>query len=62
MVISSPHVPPLIYELERLIGQLPEPFLILGDFNAHNPMRGTDRLDSRGKVIERLLLSSSLCL
>lgn len=57
-----PQVPLHIHELEGLIDQLREPFLILGDFNAHNPMWGSDRLDSRGKIIKRLLLSSGLCL
>lgn len=57
-----PDVPIDFYDLQDLLNQLPKPFLILGDFNAHNPLWGSARLDNRGKVIERFLLSSSLCL
>lgn len=44
-----------LLELEHLADQLPEPFVILGDLNAHNPLWGSQRLDSRGSVIERFL-------
>ena len=57
-----PNAPLHIHDLEALVGQLPEPFLIMGDFNAHNPLWGSGRQDSRGKVVERFLLSSRLCL
>lgn len=49
-------------ELEHLIDQLPEPFLILGDFNAHNPLWGSHRRDTRGGVIERVLMSTGVCI
>lgn len=49
-------------ELEDLIDQLPPPFLLLGDFNAHNPLWGSPRRDSRGGVIERVLRSTGLCI
>ncbi|KJV98875.1 hypothetical protein RAMDARK_1872 [Rickettsia amblyommatis str. Darkwater] len=32
-----------LQELQGLVGQLPQPFLILGDFNAHHPMWGSTR-------------------
>lgn len=53
-IVSSyvpPHVPHIIYELEGFSDQLPEPFLILCDFNAHNLMASSDGPDSRGRVI-----------
>ena len=57
-----PNVPLQLNELQRLVGQLPQTFLILGDFNAHHPMWGSIRQDSRGGIVERFLLSSGTCL
>ena len=57
-----PNVPLRLHELQALINQLPKPFLILGDFNAHHPLWGSSRQDSRGGVVERLLLSTGICL
>lgn len=44
------------------MGQLPDPFLLVGDFNAHHPLWGCARTDSRGALIEKFLLSSGSCL
>lgn len=49
-------------QLEILINQLPPPFLILGDFNAHNSLWGSVRTDSRGKMVESVLISRPICL
>ena len=38
-----------------MLGQLPSTFLLLGDFNAHNPLWGGDILDSEGMVIEDII-------
>lgn len=46
----------------ELINQLPRPFLILGDFNAHSPLWGDHRLDDRGSTIEEILDSLDLIL
>ncbi|KAM7298788.1 hypothetical protein ISCGN_019357 [Ixodes scapularis] len=57
--ICSLYIPPssslTLTDLERLADQLPEPYVLLGDFNAHNPLWGSQRVDSRGSVIERFL-------
>ena len=42
-------------ELEDLINQLPKPFMILGDFNAHNNLWYGDETDKRGSIIENIL-------
>ena len=47
-------------ELQNLITQLPSPFLLLGDFNAHNPMWGGEILDSKGKIVEDLIDSNPI--
>ena len=42
-------------ELKNLLDQLPTPFLLLGDFNGHNPLWGGNHLDEKGDVIEKLI-------
>lgn len=65
VTVCSLYIPPSFAlsagDLEQLADQLPEPFFILGDFNAHNPLWGSQRFDSRGKVIERFVSSRELC-
>lgn len=48
--------------LKNIITQLPTPFFILGDFNAHNSLWGDSRTDLRGRIIEDVLLSENLLL
>ncbi|GFN87765.1 retrovirus-related pol polyprotein [Plakobranchus ocellatus] len=38
--------------LAGLFEQLPKPFLVLGDFNAHSPAWGDSRRDGRGRMLE----------
>lgn len=44
--------------LNELVQQLPKPYILLGDFNAHSPQWGDKRLDQRGKMIEEFLVSN----
>lgn len=46
-------------ELKGLCGL--QPFIILCDLNAHNPLWGSIRLHYRDKMFERVLLSRSVC-
>lgn len=66
ITICSLYIPPHYQlhrrDLESLIDELPEPYLILGDFNAHSSLWGDSRCDARGRVIEQLLFSSGACL
>ena len=59
LTICSVYLPPDCdfshRDLQDLIDQLPTPFLLLGDFNAHNPLWGSVSLDDKGKIIEELL-------
>ena len=50
--------------LEKLIDQLPSPFLLLGDFNAHNVLWDSSRtgVDPKGKVVERLIHANPISL
>lgn len=47
-------------DLEHLIDQLPAPFIVMGDFNAHNPLWHDHRLDQRGTMIADVLQTRHL--
>lgn len=49
-------------EFEKMVDQLPEPYVIIGDFNAHSTLWGDSRCDARGRAIENFLLLSGACL
>ena len=61
-IYISPRGSFAIGELDHLITQLPTPFVILGDFNAHNTIWGGDTTDSRGRSIEDFLANNNLCI
>ncbi|KAL5013851.1 hypothetical protein ScPMuIL_008121 [Solemya velum] len=42
--------------------ELPSPVVLCGDFNAHNPLWGSERLDAKGRVIDSLLERTDLVL
>ena len=44
-------------ELEDLIGQLPQPFLLLGDVNARSTLWGCPATDLRGRLLEDLIFN-----
>ena len=47
-------------ELKNLTDQLPKPTMIMGDFNAHNPLWYDENLDTRGKIIQDLIEEQNL--
>ncbi|GFV81160.1 putative RNA-directed DNA polymerase from transposon X-element [Trichonephila clavipes] len=49
-------------DLKQLVCQLPAPFILLGDFNGHNPLWGHNDTNSRGRQIEQLISDHCLCL
>ncbi|GFY19094.1 putative RNA-directed DNA polymerase from transposon X-element [Trichonephila clavipes] len=49
-------------DLNRLVSQLPAPFILLGEFNGHSPLWGHDDTNSRGRQIEQLISHHCLCL
>jgi len=61
-IYLSPSTACTITELETLIGQLPSPVLLLGDFNAHSQQWGSNKRSTRGKMVEDFLLKSNLSL
>ena len=50
------------HDLNSLIKQLPTPFLILGDFNAHNPLWRSPDINPRGHTIEDFITDNCLCI
>ncbi|KAG5860668.1 hypothetical protein JTB14_003373 [Gonioctena quinquepunctata] len=42
-------------EIRNILQQLPEPYIIMGDFNAHSPLWGSPMSDPRGRRIENIL-------
>lgn len=49
-------------EIKRIRSQLPSPFVICGDFNAHNPLWGGSKIDTNGKIMENFLMSDQIVL
>ena len=49
-------------DLYHLTEQLPKPYILLGDFNAHNTLWGDSSTDQKGGIIEELLNIQQLCL
>lgn len=49
-------------QLKNVTRQLPKPFLLCGDFNSHNPLWGSDKMNGSGRIIEKILLDEDLIL
>ena len=47
-------------ELLDLIDELPRPFLLLGDFNAHSILWGSDNTSNRGRTVENICMECDL--
>lgn len=47
-------------EIIQLIKELPKPIVLLGDFNAHNPIWGSQSRNKKGKLLENIILTSDL--
>lgn len=59
ITICSIYIPPhqniSVDELTQLFQQLPPPYIVTGDFNAHNPLWGSTTTNNRGNVINKFL-------
>ena len=66
--VCSLYIPPdfdntgLLRDLDNLVTQFQNPYLILGDFNAHSPVwsNGTQAVDNRGRIVENFLDKNNL--
>lgn len=56
MYICNIYLPPSLnyskQDLLNLINQLPKPYIICGDFNAHSAIWGCTKTNPKGKIIE----------
>lgn len=59
-IYIPPHEPIEETTLNKLIEQLPRPFLLLGDFNSHNIIWGSKNTNKKGKNLENVI--NNLCL
>ncbi|XP_042913816.2 uncharacterized protein [Parasteatoda tepidariorum] len=66
ITICSLYLPPnqsiLQSDLNKLIAELPQPFIITGDLNGHSITWGSDTTNSRGNQIETLIDDHQLCI
>lgn len=46
--------------IQDLLVQVPEPYILMGDFNAHNQIWGSDKTSQRGKIIEEIMEENNL--
>ncbi|GBN80570.1 hypothetical protein AVEN_108220-1 [Araneus ventricosus] len=49
-------------DLNFFVDQLPAPFILLGDFNGHSTLWGSESTNSRGRQIEQFISDNFLCL
>ena len=56
--MCSIYLPPIDLVTEEdmrdLLEQLPAPMIVLGDFNAHNPLWGSEKTSTRGRMLEKI--------
>ena len=49
-------------QLTSLLQQLPSPYMLVGDFNGHNVLWGSNDNDPRGELIEDFITENDICL
>lgn len=49
-------------DIQHLLEQIPHPRLIVGDFNAHNALWGSEKINKMGKLIEKIMNQQELVL
>ena len=49
-------------QLTSLLQQLPSPYMLVGDFNGHNVLWGSNGNDPRGELIEDFITENDICL
>ena len=42
--------------MRDLMELLPTPMILLGDFNAYNPLWGSEKMNTRGRMMEKVLI------
>ena len=64
ITICSIYLPPrsgiTMNDIQSLARQLPPPFVLLGDFNSHNPLWGGNTSDVEGRIIDDFIQNNDL--
>lgn len=55
-----PHLSYNESDLTNILSQLPCPFILVGDFNAHSPLWGDSKLDLKGKEVEKFIFNNNV--
>lgn len=58
----SPDALITLQALDTLTSHITPPYMLLGDFNGHNPLWGGSHFNAKGKVLEELITKNTLCL
>ena len=61
-IYLPPHTQVTVRDMEELVEQLPKPFILVGDFNAHSSMWGSMTTDTRGQIIEDFIMTNDICI
>ena len=65
ITLCSIYIPPSsaisLHDMDDLVRQLPTPYMLLGDFNSHNPLWGGNTIDGKGQRVEQFMDNHSLC-
>jgi hypothetical protein len=61
-VYTTPNSALSLAQLRDLADQLPTPFIIMGDYNGHNPLCGSKTTTDKGKKREDFLSQEGLCI
>lgn len=61
-IYIEPHLKITLHDIEDLFSQLPDPCVVVGDFNAHSSFWGSEKTDTRGQILEDFILCNNICL
>ena len=61
-VYLPPSLPIDVKKLDHLVDQLPEPFILMGDFNSHHTLWGCIDTNDKGRIIEDFVAKHDLVL
>lgn len=60
--IYLPNAAWTIEQIDHIIEQLSSPYVVMGDFNAHNILWGSIKTDAKGRILERWLERDDLAI
>ena len=61
-IYISPHDSINDQKLDKLIEQIPKPYILLGDLNSHDTIWGYLKTNKKGSDLEKVIKSNNLCI